>query len=304
MQHESNRPLVAALSTLLLTACALGAEDGAGGESATSSSGATSGSATAGPNASSSSTGFLTSTVGSGGGVALPAEVFGHSKSTLYKLDPDTKAVGIVAPFNGCPDVTDIALDKDSRLIASADTGLYQVDKNTGACTLIAMGAYPNSLSFVPEGTVDPNVEALVGYVAVGDPERNQFVRIDPTTGAITNIGAPWNDDLVSSGDIVSVIDGPTYLTVKRGMCSTSDCLVEINPVDGQIKRFLGPIGFQKVFGMAFWAGKAFGFTSDGKLFDIVVDAGGMVTTSLIPTQSGLQFWGAGSTTKAPVVPQ
>ena len=36
----------------------------------------------------------------------------------------------------------------------------------------------------VPKGTLDPSVEALVGYVG------SQYIRIDTTTGAITNIGA------------------------------------------------------------------------------------------------------------------
>ena len=40
--------------------------------------------------------------------------------------------------------------------------GFFKVDCTTAACTSIKSGTYPNSLSFVPKGTVDPNAEALV----------------------------------------------------------------------------------------------------------------------------------------------
>src|SRR6478609_9556762 len=48
-------------------------------------------------------------------------EVFGHSADTLYKVDPDTNAVTVVAKFKDCSAVTDIALDEGSNLYASAN---------------------------------------------------------------------------------------------------------------------------------------------------------------------------------------
>src|SRR5262245_35479269 len=58
-----------------------------------------------------------------GGGITppptLPSEVYGNSADTLYKLDPDTKAVEVVGKFVGCTSVIDIALDKDSRLFGT-----------------------------------------------------------------------------------------------------------------------------------------------------------------------------------------
>src|SRR5579864_3971197 len=47
-------------------------------------------------------------------------EVFGHSASTLYKLDPDTKAVSVVADFSGCDPVIDLALDENSNVFATS----------------------------------------------------------------------------------------------------------------------------------------------------------------------------------------
>src|SRR5215472_567374 len=109
------------------------------------------------------------------GGTGGTAEVFAESLDTLFKLDPTTKAVTVVGMFQGCSQVVDIALDKDSNMYATTIDGFYKVDRTSAACTLIQMGSgYPNSLSFVPAGTLDPNVEALVGYV------NDQYVRIDP----------------------------------------------------------------------------------------------------------------------------
>lgn len=247
-----------------------------------------------------------TSSTGSGGEEQV-AEVYGHSATTLYRLDPETKAVTIVNPFSGCDDqVIDIALDKDSNLYGTtvnrADPsdpvpsgGLWRIDKNTAACTLVARGDFPNSLSFVPAGTLDAAEEALVGYVGAN------YVRIDTVGGQITTIRAnALTGGLVSSGDIVSVIDGPTLLTVKGGSCDELDCVIEVDPATGAAVGNLGSAGFNNVFGVAFWAGSLYGFTSEGDLFEFVKDESGGITTTPIPVGSGLEFFGAGSTTAAP----
>jgi hypothetical protein len=229
-----------------------------------------------------------------------PSEVWGHGPTTLYRLDPTTKAVTIVGQFSGCTGegVTDIALDAQSNLFATTENGLWSVDRKSAACTKIAGGTYPNSLSFVPKGTVDPNAEALVGY------EGGTYVRIDPKSGAKTNIGS-IGGGLESSGDIVSVKGGSTYLTVTGGACSQTDCLIEVNPTTGAMLKNWGSIGRFGVYGLAFWAGKVYAFDSSGELMEVSFD-GGKLTTKLIPvpknnTTMKLEFWGAGSTTSAPV---
>jgi len=226
----------------------------------------------------------------------LVAEVYGHSASTLYRLDPDTKAVTTIGAFGGCSGVIDIALDATSRLFGTTDTSLYSIDKATAKCTHIASGSYPNSLSFVPKGTVDANVEALVGY------EGSDYVRIDPGTGTKIKIGS-LGQGLASSGDIVSVKNGPTYLTVTGNGCS--DCLVEVDPKTGAMTKNWGDVKHANVFGLAFWAGSVYGFDDVGDLFEVKIVSGKLTTTPItIPGGGGgLSFWGAGSTTSAPVVP-
>ena len=225
-------------------------------------------------------------------------EVFSQSATLLFRLDPKTKAVTEVGPFNGCASVIDIALDEASTLYAVSYTALYTVEKTTAKCTQVATGSYPNSLSFVPKGTVDPNVEALVGY------EGGDYVRIDPKTGTKTKIGA-LGGGLTSSGDIVSVKGGKTYLTVKGNGCQTSDCIVEVDPTNGSLVKNWGAVAHSNVFGLAFWGGSVYGFDDTGNLFEVTFGASSITTTAItMPNKpSKLSFWGAGSSTSAPLVP-
>lgn len=226
-------------------------------------------------------------------------EIYGHSATTLFKLDPKTSAVTEVGDFSGCGPVIDIALDEASNLFATSYNALYTVDKTSAQCTEIAKGSYPNSLSFVPKGTVDPNVEALVGY------EDASYVRIDPKTGAKSTIGA-LGGGLTSSGDIVSVKGGKTYLTVKGTgkTCTTNDCLVEVDPATGALVKNWGSIEHHNVFGLSFWGGKVFGFNEAGDLFEVTFGSSQLATSliSMPNKPSALSFWGAGSSTSAPLV--
>lgn len=227
-------------------------------------------------------------------------EVFGHSATSLYRLEPKTKAVDNIGMFEGCDDVIDIALDESSTLYAVADNALYTVDKATAKCTEIATGTYPNSLSFVPKGTLDPQREALVGY------EDANYVRIDPVTGSRTVVATnALTGGMISSGDIVSVKGGATYLTVKgTSQCSAADCLVEVDPANGRVLKNWGSVEHKGVFGLAFWGGKVYGFDRAGNLFEVTFGATQLATTAIaIPGKpTDLSFWGAGSSTSVPLV--
>jgi hypothetical protein len=227
------------------------------------------------------------------------SEVFSHSADTLYRIDPTTKAVAVVGRLEGCTsDLIDIALDADSNLFGTTYDGLWRIDRKSAACTKIAGGSYPNSLSFVPKGTVDANAEALVGYA-----DNDDYVRIDTTTGKMTKIGSLGAPGLSSSGDIVSVKDGPTYLSVVGNQCD--DCIVEVNPKTGGVVKNWGSIGHPAVYGLAFWAGSVYAFDEGGELFEVTFAAGKLATKALsIPdAKASLSFLGAGSTTSAPVTP-
>jgi len=228
-----------------------------------------------------------------------PAIVYGQSDTTLYAVDPNTNAVTKVGDFSGCDDaVIDIALDKNSVMYATTPDSVYIVNTTTARCTLLASGSsYPNSLSFVPAGTLDPSVEALVGYVG------GTYVRIDTTT-SVSQVGS-LGKGYSSSGDIVSVIGGGTYLTVTGGeACSESDCLVGVDPSTGAMLMNYGPLGYSGVYGLAFWAGTVYGFDAQGDLFQVTFNGNTIAVTAIpIPdAPPGLSFYGAGSTTSAPPV--
>jgi hypothetical protein len=235
-------------------------------------------------------------TPGDGGGFTGPTEVYGHSDDKLYRLDAVSKAVREVGTFFPCTHIADIAIDADSTLYASTGTELYIVSTTSARCTRVAAGTFPNSLSFVPRGTLDANAEALVGY------QGADYVRIDRQTWQVTKIGS-IGGGLVSSGDLVSVKDGGTYLTVKGPSCA--DCLVEIDPKTGALVRNWGAIGKDDVFGIAFWGGAVYGFARSGDLFQLTFDQDKLVRADIdIPSRPpGLSFLGAGSTTSAPLLP-
>jgi len=223
--------------------------------------------------------------------------VYAHSPTQLYRLNPSTKAVSVVGTFSGAcalDTIIDIALDASSNAYVTGFGGFYKVDLATAACTLIAMGSnYPNSLSFVPKGTLDPNKEALVGY------QGSTYVRIDTTSGAISNVGN-LTGGYQSSGDIVSVIGGGTFLTVNGNACG--DCLLQVNPKTGDLIQNYGSVQHPSVFGLAFWAGTVYGFDDGGQVFSIDYASGSLVMHDIpVPNPpAGLEFYGAGSTTSAP----
>jgi hypothetical protein len=238
--------------------------------------------------------------MGGGGTGGLPAgetEVFGQSPDTLYKLDPVTKEVTAVGAFGGCPTVIDIALDKDANMLGTTTDGLYAIDKKTAKCTLIAQGSYPNSLSFVPAGTLDANVEALVGY------EGSDYVRIDPKSGQKTVVKAGALGDYVSSGDVVSVINGGTYLTVNGGPEFCGDCILQVDPKTGGVIKNIGKLTHGGVYGLAFWGGSAYGFDAGGQLFQINLTNAQCTNIAQPNAPPGLVYYGAGSSTSAPLEP-
>ena len=222
--------------------------------------------------------------------------VFGHSPDTLYSMDVTTNQITEVAPFSGCTQSTltqviDLAIDAHMNAYVTTFDGFYSLDLGTAQCTLVKTGAYPNSLSFVPAGTVDPNVEALVGYAG------NAYLRIDTSTGDITSVGT-LSGGYQSSGDIVSVEGGGTFLTVTGNGCG--DCLLQVNPATGDLVQSYGALPHGAVYGLAYWAGSLYGFDATGDLFTIGSDGDGGIASTDVVTDGGVIWWGAGSTTIAP----
>lgn len=244
---------------------------------------------------------------GTGGGGNPPVgEVYGHSATTLYKLEPFSKVVTSVGTFDCTSSMWDIALDA-SGIMVGVTGGLgggavVSIDKATAKCFVVKSGTFPNSLTYLPAGTLLPTEEALVGY------DRSNYIRIDRQTATIVSVGnlnpnstgQAWE----SSGDIVSIIGAKTYLTAKPVLAGpdTVDYLLEVDPVTGKALAVLGSTGFQDLWGLGYWAGVAYGFSDTGQLvqIDLATGAGALIPIQSVP---GLSFWGAGVTTAAPIVP-
>jgi hypothetical protein len=295
-----------ALSTLVWACVAAGGgdaiDDGGDGGSGGSGSGGD-------PTTTTNSGGGFTGPGGSGSGGSSGElyDVYGHGPNDLYQLDPESNnLVTLVGPFTDCTSgILDIAIDKDNNIFGVTAEALWSIDRGNGSCTLIADGLdLPNSLSFVPKGTLDANVEALVGY------KQAAYVRIDPQTGFDQTISATaLTGGMESSGDVVSIDGGSqgnkTYLTVRgTPQCDATDCLIEIDPVTGAMVQNFGSVGYDDVFGLAFWGGSAYGFSRTGDVFEITFNGSSVSSTAV--SLAGLdveEFWGAGSSTLVPLLP-
>ena len=247
-----------------------------------------------------------------------PGKVYAHSDSTLWLLEPISKQVTMVGAFD-CVEtqmvasMVDIAIDRTGKMTGSAGISfnnalggaLVSIDPTNAHCTVLTRGPdLVTSLTYVPEGTLVANAEALVGYAA------DKYVRVDPATGALTQIGLLNNATSggitwVSSGDVVSIKDGGTYLTVTAGVGDPGpggDRIVEVDPKTGALKRIIGPTGSPDVLGLGYWGGIAYGFTLTGSLIQIDLMTGAGTPIAIPGAPSDLAFYGAGTTTIAPII--
>lgn len=243
-----------------------------------------------------------------------PGEVFAHSPRTLYKLEPISKTLTKVGDFSctgsdsGPPaSVIDIAVDKNGKMFGTTFDSLIQIDRFTGQCSVVALAttdSFPNSLSFVPAGTIDA-AETLVGF------SIDVYVKINTATGEMTTVGNlnpnPLNIAFRSSGDIVSVDGDKTYLTAKSDdpdAGGIGDYLVEIDPATGKVKRVVTDIKKQQLYGLGYWAGTAYAFSATGESYSIDLSNGFTTTLSFpnAPTADAGGWFGAGATTKAPTM--
>ncbi len=236
-----------------------------------------------------------------GGGTSI----YAHSADTLYKLDPKTLELSNVGAFGNTAggtvtDMTDIALDKDGAMFGVSFNTLYKIDYKSGVhCTRLASLATEfNGLTFVPAGTIDPLKEVLVGVALDGG-----WYRVDVATGAssatVTKLGS-YGSGYSSSGDSVGIIGDAVYSTVSTGF-GGSDHVVTIDPKTGKVLKDIGDTGVGGFWGVGYWGGVMYGFSSAGDLYQIDLKTAKSTKVTIKGSPSG-GFWGAGVTTSAPVV--
>ena len=194
-------------------------------------------------------------------------------------------------------DVLYVALQDEDKIAS------FAIDPGTGGLTRkgdVAVAGGPSVMAQSPDGRVV--------YVGLRTRPAISSFRVDPATGALTQIGllnnaASGGTHWISSGDVVSIKDGGTYLTVKAQNGNTDsrgDRIVEVDPKTCGLVRIIGATGMDDVLGLGYWGGVAYGFTLAGRLIQIDLMTGAGTVIPIPNAPSDLSFLGAGTTTVAP----
>ena len=263
---------LAALSCATIQACSSASgqqgftnnpEGGGSGSGSGSSSGGGSGGGSGGSSGGSSS--GLTGDGGSivddsgDGGITIVNTIYAHTDVTLYSVDPQTKAVTVVGPFVGTSDsstdstVTDLAVDSNHDVYVNTESVVYKAALPAtmpGTVTLTKVATIQGTskfyaLAFAPLGSLDPNIEVLIG----GD-SNGALWPMDTTTGATVNLGTFGPDKSATddagtnafalSGDIVFYDDLSNNAT---GLATIRSCPAgKTNTITNCGKDFLASV--------------------------------------------------------------
>jgi len=196
---------------------------------------------------------------------------------------------------NGCNHAApyDIAVDDRRQGFLSEQTRFYRVDLDTVTCAPPGPSGplgYPGTLAFVPIGTLDPTQQVLVGYVG------SSYRRIDPTTGASTEIGSIGGGHRPIS--TVATRSGRLFVGDVGNGCS--DCLVEVDPTTGAVERSYGSLG-RNVGALVAWDETLYGFDSR-RLFSVTATPGAStaIVTDVGDLDREVSFSGAAAAVVTP----
>ena len=222
--------------------------------------------------------------------------VYAHTASALYKVDPDTLAITMIGNFawsNGSDSMTDIAIDKTGVMIGVSFTAVYRIDVTTAVATRMSDGLSGtfNGLSFVPAAMLGMTGDDVLVGTQNADGVVFQIDRMTGHANAIGNMGA-----FVSSGDLVAVTNFGTAQTADNGFAA--DRLVRLAPQTFAATPVGTDVGYSDIWGVAYWKGKIFGFTSGGEFVTIDPNTG----VGTLVQSNGPAWWGAAVTTSAPVI--
>lgn len=226
-------------------------------------------------------------------------QLYAHTSNTLYRLDLTAGKFTTVGKFafnksNGS--VTDIAMDAYGKLYSVTDHDVFVCDVATAACKWLAKlpgTSTFNGLTFVPKGTVDPSSETLIGIETDGSWDKVDF---SGASAKVTKLGQ-YGDGWLSSGDAFSVEGIGTYATLKGK--GTTDSLALVDPTNGKLIKVIGETGVKQLFGLAWWAGVFYAFSTDGNVYTLDVTTAKATPIKGIKVPTGAKWWGAGVSTRA-----
>jgi len=221
------------------------------------------------------------------GGGTVDETIWANSSTDLYRVDPTTFAVTRIGSF-GVSSMTDIAVTPSGELYGITFGALYRIDKNTARATFVASlsGGGNNGLTFLTNGS-------LLASAGSGD-----VTSINPTTGANSAVGS-FGNGLSSSGDLVAVgnvMYGISSTTAGGGDASDDNVLLTVDTATGRA-TVVGPIGFGRVWGLAYVRKKVIAFATSGQIIQIdpLTGRGTLLSTT------NIQWWGAGMSPNVPV---
>lgn len=224
-------------------------------------------------------------------------QLYAETPDELYRLDLATKAFTKVGKFsfNKNPgEVTDIALDQGGALYAITNDDLFTCTVEAAKCTwLAALPEIFNGMTFVPKGTVSATADTLIGISQDGDWTQ---ITVNGNKVSLKKLGT-YGGGWLSSGDAFSVEGIGTYATLKGK--GTSDSLASIDPKTGKILKIIGETGAKGLYGLAWWSGVFYGFSSDGNVYVLDVTTAKATVVSGITAPKGVKWWGAGVSTRA-----
>lgn len=237
--------------------------------------------------------------------------IYAHSRDTLYTFSPYTNTVEQIGVFllgdgTAAPYMTDLAVDSAESVFTSSDESLWRVDPATARVTEVGsfgLGAERLfALSFLTPSESPDGTEMLIGATNEG-----AYYEIDRNDGSASFLGR-YPADWTSSGDIVSVEGLGTFATVRRPTPDgEADRLARLtfSPSGDSTVEVIGPIErgteqFIEIFGLGYWGRRFYGFNNAGQLLEIDRDTG---AATVVTTATGAsQFWGAGVTTRVPIL--
>lgn len=224
-------------------------------------------------------------------GRTADASAYAHTDTDLYRFDVQTFAIELVGTLAvDDPDAvfTDVAIDRYGVLYAITFDDLYVCSPQTAECWLQgALPASSNGLTFLPQGTLLADRDALVGIA-----EDGTWSLLTVTGGVVqaTSAGA-YGGGWSSSGDVFSVLGTGTFASVDQ---DGDDVIVEVDPTTGAITRQIVSVPYTGIWGIAGWDDVIFAFDGEGDVLTIDPATGAWSVVTTFP----VSWYGAGVRTE------
>lgn len=187
------------------------------------------------------------------------APLYAQTSGELFEIDPsngDVVELGTFRTEDGTEvsGFVDIAIDLEGRLFGGTFDHFYRIDPETAEVSIVCdwIGEPPFALAFTSEGELVAGAGREIRIIDIDTCQDRALLR---------------DSDFETSGDLVGLPDGYLYWSV-RGERDQPDELVRIDPSNGRTE-WLGIIGFEKLFGMAYFEDRLYGFSDDGSMVRI-----------------------------------